>query len=310
MSFYNNLVGYKKSVKLNNKPFMVAPIISNNIFKKLNIVIQLARRPEELYKRTFSYSSLEEENGSLTIESALVIPIFMFFVSVILYFFIMLSVDMEIYRSMNNTFRDIEYAKVLLAPESGVEGRDLIIKTGIAANLSEEMKNNDLVKKTTKGLDVSESDYDKDTGILNMVVDYKYSLPFVFGDVGVIRRKQKLKCKLFVGECIEKDEVEDPYVYVTKTGTVYHTNINCSYLKLGIKEVAFAEIEDIRNKWGAIYYPCDKCYKEECENVYVTEDGNRYHASLLCSTLTRDVQVKKLSEVSGMKECSRCAEGD
>ena len=310
MSFYNNLVGYKKSVKLNNKPFRVAPIITNNIFKKLNKTFQLARRPEELYKRTFPYSSLDEENGSLTIESALVIPVFIFFVSVILYFFIMLSVDMEIYRSMNNTFRDIGYAKVLLAPESGVEGRDLIIKTGIAANLSKEMKNNDLIKKITKGLDVSESEYDKDTGILNMVVDYKYSLPFVFGDVGVIRRKQKLKCKLFVGECIEKDEVDDPYVYVTKTGSVYHTNINCSYLKLGIKEATFADLVSLRNKWGEIYKPCEKCYKDECEKVYITEDGNRYHSSLLCSSLTRDVQVKRLSEVSGMKECSRCAEGD
>ena len=86
MSFYDNLRRYKKS--MNNQ--LLSIMLRKLQFEKVDIgnkYKRLARRSDKLCRRTFSYSSFFEEEGYLTVESALVIPIFLF---VIITFFIFL----------------------------------------------------------------------------------------------------------------------------------------------------------------------------------------------------------------------------
>ena len=278
--------------------------------------IRLARRPDELYRRTFFYSSFLGEDGYLTIESALVIPVFIFIVITMIYFFVILCTDMEIYRAMKDSSGDIGYIEALLTPDSDVAGRDLAIKSSITKNLGNKFFNNKVIKGGIMGIDVSDSTYDKNSGVLDIVVSYQYKLPYSFFEMLDVKRTQRFKSRLYTGKNIyaEKED-EDPYVYVTKNGKVYHVDRNCSYLNFNITTTTWDLIDNCRNKWGEKYYPCENCMKNVDEGtgtgeLYITEDGNRYHGSLECYSLSRDVYVKKLSEVEGMKPCSRCGGAD
>ena len=104
-----------------------------------------------------------------------------------------------------------------------------------------------------------------------------------------------------------QEEEKETYVYITETGTVYHKNRGCSYLNPSIQNILSRELEDARNKNGAIYYACPLC-KGNFSNgtCYITEYGTSYHTSIACSGLKRTIYAIKLSEVGGRSACSKC----
>lgn len=101
-------------------------------------------------------------------------------------------------------------------------------------------------------------------------------------------------------------EEGEVYVFITKTGTVYHRNRNCTHLNPSVKAIHFKDVAEKRNENGAIYYACELCGDGEGTVVYITEQGNRYHASLQCSGLKRTIFSIRLSEVGGRPPCSKC----
>ncbi len=108
----------------------------------------------------------------------------------------------------------------------------------------------------------------------------------------------------------EKGEEEAAvYVYVTESGTVYHTSSSCTHIKLSISSVSSSSVEGLRNSSGGKYKACEKCVGSSAaaDTVYITSYGDRYHNSSACSGLKRTVKMVDLSTLSDMKECSRCA---
>ena len=100
---------------------------------------------------------------------------------------------------------------------------------------------------------------------------------------------------------------EDPMVYVTETGTVYHTNRNCTYLNLSIEAVDAAVLEERRNQSGGKYYPCEICGRIGGYGmVYITGQGSSYHSSITCPGLKRTIYTIPLSQVGGRGRCSKC----
>ena len=99
----------------------------------------------------------------------------------------------------------------------------------------------------------------------------------------------------------EKEEV----VYVTDYGTVYHRELSCRYLKLPIRQSGLSEVADLRNESGGKYYPCEKCWKEGADPVFLTDDGTRYHQSLNCSAMVRGIHTIPRSETM-LPPCSVC----
>lgn len=99
--------------------------------------------------------------------------------------------------------------------------------------------------------------------------------------------------------------VEDVYVYVTDNQAVYHMTRRCSYLTLQIQA---STLEQAKHNG---YDMCAFCGKGiRGKQVYVTNEGDRYHSSLTCSGLKRTVYRKKKSEVTGLVACSRCGAGN
>lgn len=52
-------------------------------------------------------------------------------------------------------------------------------------------------------------------------------------------------------------------MYITETGSVYHTSLDCSYLKLSVKQICHNEVVNYRSDDGSKYYACDRCEKAE-----------------------------------------------
>lgn len=99
---------------------------------------------------------------------------------------------------------------------------------------------------------------------------------------------------------------EEEIVYITPDGTVYHRSRGCSYLKLSIVAVDKGFLDTQRSEDGSKYYPCAECGASCGSTVYITNYGNRYHASLGCSSLKRTVNAVPISEVGDRCACSKC----
>lgn len=107
----------------------------------------------------------------------------------------------------------------------------------------------------------------------------------------------------------ESDEEEDTAkVYVTETGSVYHVDENCTYLKLSITQVSGSAVGGMTNNYGRHYDACEICshYQSPASTVFITDTGTAYHNQATCSGLKRTVHAVSEAEVEGMRVCSRC----
>lgn len=97
-------------------------------------------------------------------------------------------------------------------------------------------------------------------------------------------------------------------VYMAASGNVYHTDPHCSYVDLSVRQAAGAQVESLRNDYGARYGPCGSCSRgeEPAQVVYITGKGSRYHNQMNCSRLKRNVRLVPISEAAGRPLCSRC----
>ena len=103
------------------------------------------------------------------------------------------------------------------------------------------------------------------------------------------------------------DAGTEEIVYITQTGSAYHRDIACTYLKPTVSSTDFGNISSKRNKSGAVYYPCEACGAfVSGTHVFITDYGNRYHSKENCSKIYREIQAVYLSEVGGRHECSKC----
>lgn len=104
----------------------------------------------------------------------------------------------------------------------------------------------------------------------------------------------------------------DMYVYVTKTGSVYHKKRSCKYINVSIQEAAGKDVSKKRNLDGGKYYPCSICAKKMTKkqlletSVYIADYGTNYHTKINCSDLKRTVEVIPLSKAGKYRPCSGC----
>lgn len=146
--------------------------------------------------------------------------------------------------------------------------------------------------------------YDED-GYVVLKVNYtlKVNSPLVSG-----LKKTKtftLRQKEYIGDqndAKEREDENDRYVYITDNQSVYHNERGCTHLTLSKHTV------NVKSACTMKYQPCEFCVKnaDVSGRVIVTEQGDRYHMDENCSGLKRSVKRVKLSEVSGLGECSRC----
>lgn len=271
------------------------------------------------------------KKGSLTLEAAIVLPLFLLFMTAILSFLILISLQSEIQMTMEETARSIGKKAYLAehlanraedsAPDEGSAGflsaginsftiKSWMLKEGLADRIRQSS-----VRGGTDGFYVYHSGYDRKKGILDIVVNYTYEFPFLPESFGAVRQVQRSCSHVWTGKRLkdsakERENREDKTVYITPSGSAYHLSTSCPYLDLSVRSVSEAEVGELRNKDGKIYYRCTDCCRsgESYGTVYVTDYGTNWHCDLRCSGLKRTVEAVLLSEVKDRHVCSRCSQ--
>ncbi|MCD8131136.1 MAG: pilus assembly protein [Lachnospiraceae bacterium] len=112
--------------------------------------------------------------------------------------------------------------------------------------------------------------------------------------------------KLWTG--YEDETASEEMVYVTANSEVYHLTDSCSYLRLTVRTVTEAQLDSARNASGASYRSCSLCGSSAAAAgvYYITSEGDCYHSSSTCSGLKRTVYQIPLSQVGDKRPCSRC----
>ena len=252
-------------------------------------------------ERTSSFTS----NGSITLEAAFSVSLFFF---AALCMTNMLEI-MSIQTSLKNALHAVgkEYAAdAYIRPYLSTEE----LEKKIIAHIGEERLERSLIANGSKGLELSESKFQWNTAILDLCVKYRLEIPIPFFAIQMPWQKQSVRVKGWTGyEGGVWDTDSSQIVYVTDYGVVYHADRSCTYLDLSVRAVEWEQVTEMRNQSGNKYKACSRCVKMSDDNkVYVTDYGERYHGSLECSGLKRNVYEVALSDVYGLGGCSKCVE--
>ncbi len=290
-------------------------------------------RYEILRPLYFVFSGLRQgKRASLTLEAALSVPLFMLFCISLISFLVILNLQINIQVSMEEASRSIGKTAYALEHASSVQEKDsdstdqqtsTLVSLGINPTtmkmyLLSDSNLNLLISKSrikggTSGLYTYNSTFDEADGMLDIVTSYDYQVPWVPSGWGTLRLVQRMRSHVWTGESLEKnsdgtsENGEEQTVYVTPTGSVYHLSASCHYLDLSIHSVSYSELSQKRNSSGSKYDRCAECASTgDFDTVYVTNYGTNWHSSLSCSGLKRTVVEHDISEVDGMRVCSKC----
>ncbi len=244
--------------------------------------------------------------ASLTVEAAIVFSFVTAFFISILFFFRIMQVQTDMQVALGYATRRAATA----ATKTDSEEVLLLLAKGYwRKGLSNKERVSEYIDGGLAGVRFAES---KASGeYVELVANYSMTVPFSFFPSLGIKVTQAQKSKKWTGDEGWTMDQNDPYVYVTKNGTAYHLNKECSYLKLSMQRKGIKEISDMRNKDGEKYYPCEECAENigDLSVAYIADYGTRYHASMECNAIKRHIYMMHLSEVEGRSCCSKCGGG-
>lgn len=269
----------------------ISCIFSNTLQPSMNS----EKQKSDDMKRT-SLSTLN--SGIISVEASIALPIFLFSITIVIYFFNIMytqNIFQERLSIIGKQFSTMQY----LSPTSFSQNEFF------TDEIENYIEASNIVNKK-KGIIFSLSNYDKNTRFLTLVIHYKIALPFCHNTFA-IPITQFCKLKLFNGLPITTNINDtDFYVYLTTSGSVYHTNKYCSYLH------KYTEIIDYSKNNVLSYIICSKCKNmvKEYSYLYLTTTGDCYHTTLDCPIFTRNIIALKFSEIQASScpysLCSRC----
>lgn len=236
----------------------------------------------------------------MTVEATLVLPIFLFAMILISYLGLLAKCQDEVQWAMTRVAREA-------SAEYGASG-----STVLEGRAYYQTKLNSYLE--VKGLAVSllESRLFQENDEIDLIAVYQVKLPFHLLPDGTCRFRQRVHTRAFTGveQRTEKEEQEGTVVYVTETGRVYHRRRDCTYLKLSISQMKYADISNLRNESGGKYKSCERCVRDTelsaGREVWITNFGDRYHITRSCSGIKRSIKEITLSKAGKRTPCSKC----
>lgn len=244
-------------------------------------------------------------SASMTLEAAFIIPLFVFFIVIFIHVINFISFQNRVNEALYNSARVLSKTEYTSKGSANM-GSALALLYG---ELDKKIVENAGVKGGILGITALQSEFDKD--MIHFEVNYYAGMPFDFLKILGFPCTQKVSVRKWVGnedkgaEGGSAGNDDKKMVYITETGTVFHTNSNCSHLRLSIKTVAKVQISELRNNSGGKYYSCERCGGSGTV-LYITDYGDRYHTDINCSGLKRVIYTVPYETVSDRPACSRC----
>ena len=250
--------------------------------------------------------------GSMTVEAALVLPLFCFFMIYMGNAIEMIRLHGNLEVALWNVGRQIGVYGAL--PEGQQDSADhrleavvvsyIYVKEQIEEQLGKEYLEAAPLDGGSRGLQFLESNIEGDIYEINMT--YRITgIPQLSG-FREFRMANRYYGHMWNGYEIPGAEEDGEYIYVTENGRVYHTNRECTHIQLSVRAV-----EGTAAIWK--YRPCEKCIDQipdptEEMLFFISENGECYHSRRDCSGLKRTVQKIPKEEAANYEECSRCRE--
>lgn len=275
--------------------------------------------PGDRISTCYSYKKIQRETpqcicmtGSITVEAAIILPLFACFFSFLLFYFQIMKIEISVQSALEQTGKILA---VYAEKEEYQEISDLtylsIAKGMMYSKLREDAVVTQFVKGGVFGISLLDSEFAGDYILLK--ADYVMKFPIkLFGSKNFLI-SQKTRLRKWIGWHSLNANSEEEIVYVTTHGEVYHLRRSCPYLELSIHKIPARELVFIRNKSGGKYSECEICgmglkkiiyFKQE---VYITDYGDKYHFSVACNGLKRTIFQVKLSQVGEMAGCRKCS---
>lgn len=250
------------------------------------------------------------KKGSITVETTLVLPLFIIFMINIISLFEMIYVHMSMDVALNQVGQEISVA----ANFQNIYENDLLtevyVRERVVQLLGRSTINDSLIMGGANGIVLLRSEIARDNDVIDLVMTYRVEPWFPFFQVGDMVMINRCFIKAYTGYEQKDSDINERRYYVAESGEVYHLSRSCTHLQLTISMVNTTELEAARNKDGEKYKPCEVCYAKETSggHYYIAEQGNRYHSSVACTGLKRTIYVVKESSIGDKKLCLRCME--
>ncbi len=252
-------------------------------------------------------------SASLTVEAAIELPLFFVLIAIVLQFAMVFYTAAQYAGYMTTTAQ--EMAMAAYKEEYG-DANHLI-----RGALSDAWASSQVIGKAedpgaVRNASFLNSSYMKEGDRIRLVLTYqakpKYSLitlPFTFFvQKAVVRGWTGAKGSANGAAVRDAADSSNRTVYVTDSGTVYHTDPNCSHLKVTVIPTTEEGLTSARNKSGSKYKKCPHCGRSGAVGgqYYIDPYGERWHTSLSCPSLKRSVNTVTLDACEHLRECADC----
>lgn len=236
-------------------------------------------------KRVYLFTS----NGSMTMEAAIVMMLFLLAILSVTGYLMLINKQLACQIKVNNMAVAMAKMKFYKREVNKITDYQQELKA-----LKKELIQSD------------EEVEENESGEIDVVSGFVYVIPWIHKTIQIT---QRCLVKDWTGCDITKSQ---EIVYITKNGKVYHITKECSHLSLSIRKIYYKQLSTERNCYGEKYGRCAICVKTKLvteSDIFVTEDGNKYHNSLMCSGLLRNIITVEKSKVQDKAPCSRCSRG-
>lgn len=249
------------------------------------------------FNRDRKRANLSASEGSVTIEAAISITMFLLLTLYFISYMTMMGKVFERQIFLDSTVKKLSKAAFYLEVVDKLTDQSQVLK--------EEKENFGKILSDIESKGISLTDAFYRNGMVDIRLTYPLKTLYWNHEIMI---QQRARMRDWRGTDIEENQ---DIVYVTKTGTVYHCKRNCRYLNIQGKPVELDSVTLLRNRYGAKYTPCEICAKKNPlwdSKVYITTEGTRYHIDVNCSGITRYVISINKKDVGDRKPCSVCGE--
>lgn len=184
------------------------------------------------------------------------------------------------------------------------------IKSRIVSIVGKDRIENSVIIGGVNGITLWRSDLEEGNHILDLTMTYRVKPWFSFEGIGEMTLMNRCYIRTYTGYVPETENVSGLKYYIAENAEVYHTNRDCTHLRLTISYVSLEDLPNSRNLYGRKYTECEICYEEELrkEGLYIALQGDRYHSVISCSGLKRTVYTVSQKEIAGLPLCIRCSQ--
>ncbi len=285
--------------------FRICHLWKKHLFPNLLKIQKAIGETEYSKRRASSFTSF---SGSLTVEAALVLPLFLSAVLLLSGLFQTMAVCCQVNQYLCMTGRKMatyscsadglnqsDLYKVFY-PEIGKSGIDVERIVGGYAGLIPQME---LIE---------------DGQLVRLRVHFAVKITGYLLPSGTAAAVETVYVRPWTGASLAEyrnfSSSQSGTVYVAENGVVYHRDTSCSHLALSIHTCQMSQLEKLRNQYGSRYVPCERCGHpgDGSTNVYITETGRAWHTDRHCSGLKRTLEAMSQEEAdrSGLRPCTRC----